>query len=434
MERKLFSLLVAGIVFSTAMAWNQATHAALCGKCREMLFVDSDGKCKDCGASTTSGALQICPKCSAKRHQCEHCLAATTRQDESVPDSKPADPAPDQPRSGNPRSDEVRDRPTPLWTPPANQPNRVKPDEVPATQPAGPEITPLPPVTAKPDIPTPRDVAPESKPPSELSADPAAPTKLKPINPAKAGVYTAGKWRYQLQITNPATQSEGRWGWLTYDGQKLPRGDVNDFYNTPWGPVYWVDVPQTSWGVHGWMPVPLQQNRRQGRVLASPASSMTASPTNSGGSITHPAIPPMASGTNAAASPRPQMLEINKSHNGQLARLRVGNVVVIRLPGNPATGYQWQAASSNNTAVRLTVRPQYSPPASTATQAAAVGTFIFTYQAVQPGSGVVRFYYVRPNDPSRPRDSFSLNVNVSPATTAGAARPTAAAASRDSQR
>ena len=79
---------------------------------------------------------------------------------------------------------------------------------------------------------------------------------------------------------------------------------------------------------------------------------------------------------------------------------------MIRLPGNPATGYQWQAATTNSPAVRLTVRPQYSPPASTAAQAAALGTYTFTFQAVQPGSGSIRLYYVRPGDPGSPARFF----------------------------
>ena len=85
----------------------------------------------------------------------------------------------------------------------------------------------------------------------------------------------------------------------------------------------------------------------------------------------HAPPPPASVGATAPASPRVQTLEINKSHNGQLARVRVGNVLVIRLPGDPATGYQWQVASTNSPAVRMTVRPQYSPPASTAAGAAA---------------------------------------------------------------
>ncbi len=412
MERKLFSLLAAGLVFSaTVLGWNQSSPAALCSKCRELMFVDSGGKCIDCGGPTASGALQLCPKCSAKRHQCEHCLAATTEKDEAATQSKPADPSPEAPRGNDaPNSDptggDAQTKPPPAWTAPAAGGNPVKPNEAATTPPMGPTIDPPPPVAAKTESPPPRESSQESKPPAELPPDLLTPTRLKPINPAQAGTYTSGKWRYQLQITSPGTRSEGRWGWLTYDNQKLPRGEINDYYNTPWGPMFWVDVPTTAWGVHGWMPVPLAQNRRQGRVLTVPWAVLAAAPS-------------------AATAPerRAGVLEIDKSHNGQLARLRVGNVLVIRLPGNPVTGYQWQASSTNSPAVRLTVRPQYSPPAPTATGAVAPGTYTFIFQAVQPGSGWIRLNYLHPNDPSRPRGTFTVAVNVSPA--AAAALPAA---------
>ena len=402
MQRKLFSLLAAGLVFSVlVLGWNQVSLAALCSKCRDLMFIETEGKCIDCGGPTASGALKLCPKCSAKRHQCEHCLAATTEKEEAAARSSPADPLPEKlPDTAS------QDKPPLGWTAPANSGNPARPDDAAAGQPTGPQIDPAP-VSPNLDKTAPLKTLPEGKPPAELPPDAVGSAKLRPINPSTAGAYTSGKWRYQLQITSPGARSEGRWGWLTYDGQKLPRGNINDYYDTPWGPIFWVDVPTTAWGVHGWMPVPLSQVQRHGRVLSLPTAALATAPTQ-----------PAA--VAAPASPRVPMLEINKSHNGQVARLRVGNVLVIRLPGNPATGYQWQAATSNSQAVRLTVRPQYSPSASTAP---AMGTYTFTYQAMQPGSGSIRLYYVRPNDPNRPRDSFAVGVNVSPA--AAAARPVA---------
>ena len=421
MKRNLFSLLAAAMVFSAAvLGWSQSTRAALCSKCRDLMFVDSTGKCIHCGDPTASGALQLCPKCSAKRHQCEHCLAATTEKDESLAESKLADPAVQTLPRGDASPSNAQD-----WTPPAGHPdgrgNPARPDDAVPAGPTGPEINHLPPPAAQTESPPPENL-PESKPPAELPPDPV-PARPKPINPVKAGTYTTGKWRYQLQITSPGTRSEGRWGWLTYDGQKLPRGNVNDYYNTPWGPIFWVDVPTTAWGVHGWMPVPLAQDRRQGSPLPGP-SYMSAAASAPPGPATARTPPPASAGAAAPATPRVQTLEINKSHNGQLARLRVGHVLVIRLLGNPATGYQWRAATTNTPAMRLTVRPQYSPPASTAAQAAGLGTYTFTFQAVQPGTGSIRLYYIRPEDPSRPRDSFAVSVSVSPA-----ARPAAYASS-----
>jgi inhibitor of cysteine peptidase len=426
MEGKLFSLLAAGgVFFAVACGWNPSVQAALCSQCRELMFVDSDGKCSDCGGPTASAALRLCPKCSAKRHQCEHCLAATTQKDEAAAETKPAAPVGESPQNTGSHKDASRsdgspagvaqDKSSPGWAPPANAANSAKSDE-PAAQSKGAELN-FSPVPTKTATPEPIENLPQNKMPAELPPDPVAPIKHKPINPTKPGVYVSGKWRYQLQIASPGTQSEGRWGWLTYDGQKLPRGGVNDYYNTPWGPIFWVDVPTTAWGFHGWMPIPLSQNRRTGRALALPASLAATAADRPPAEVRVPASTNPLS-TTAPVTPRPQKLEINQSHNGQLARLHVGNVLVIRLPGNPASGYQWRAATTNSAAVRVTVRPQYSPPVSSAASPAASGTYTFTFQAVQPGSGSIRLYYVRPDDPARPRESFVIGVNVSPATAA----------------
>ena len=352
------------------------------------MFVDSPGKCIECGGPTSSGALQLCPKCSAKRHQCEHCLAALTAKDEmaaeSVADTKPND-----------KDSMVIDSPpttAPAWSVPDNAKKQATNESATGAPPPQDPNWLLPPPNPGPDTP-----------------------RLKPIHPAKPGTYTSGKWRFQMEIANPGTRNEGRWGWLTYNGQKLPRGNVNDFYVTPWGPMYWVDVPSSAGGLHGFMPIPSPQNARQGHALALPARLVSVPP-----------APPAAytPPAEAPAAAKVQTLEINRSQNGQLARLHVGNVLIVRLPGNPATGYEWEIGTTSTAAVRMTVRPQYAPPAATATGAPAWGTYTFVFQAVQAGKGSLRLYYVRPNDPARPRDSFAVGVAVSPA--AAGNGPTAA--------
>jgi inhibitor of cysteine peptidase len=420
MERKRFVLL-AGLVLALASAvWSDPAQAALCSKCRDLMFIDSVGVCKACSGQTTSGALQLCAKCSAQRHQCEHCLAATTAADEKAAESRPADPAPENAGAGD-----FAPKPPLVWKPSsdADKTNGSAPP-----QPAPPETSPTPAAnTGAAEKPTPAENLPEGKPPAELPPESTPATKLKPIHPAKAGSYTSGKWQYQMQINAAGTRSEGRWGWLTYDGKKLPRGTVNDYYDTPWGPIYWVDVPTTAWGLHGWMPIPLPQNPRKGKALAGPALGLGSSPAQPSTPASQPSPPTNAS---APATPKVRTLEINKSHNGQLARLHVGNVMVVRLPGNPATGYQWQMAATNGPTMRMTVRPQYSPPASTAAGNAALGTYTFTFQAVQAGTGALRFYYARPNDPSHPRESFAVSVNVLPASSGAVTRPAALGAVR----
>jgi inhibitor of cysteine peptidase len=384
------------ILFSTPLMEHASpARGAMCGNCRDLMFIDSQGKCIDCGGPTSSGALQLCPKCSGKRHQCEHCLAKLSEKDEAQVDVAPVGPSlPEQ----SPQRD-ANNAPPVAPAKPSNADLRPHNDsgtnaELRPLLPA-PKI--LPPTTAA-------DPAVLPGPASAVPPDAPAAPQPKRINPARPGTYSSGKWQFRLEITNPGTRSEGRWGWLTYDGQKLPRGNVNDYYVTPWGPMFWVDVPTTNWGMHGFMPIALPQNPRQGRALALPSNLATAPSSNPT--------------TQAANAPKVQTLEINRSHNGQLARLHVGNVLIIRLPGNPASGYQWQAGTANSSALRLTVRPQYSPPSSGSPTAS--GTYTFVFQAVEPGSGSIRLYYVRANEPGRPRDAFTVGVNVASSATAPA--------------
>jgi len=69
---------------------------------------------------------------------------------------------------------------------------------------------------------------------------------------AKPGVHEAGRWSYELRVTNEGTKSEGTAGTLLYDGVVLP-GVKGSLYRTPWGDFHWVENVRL-WGAHGWMP------------------------------------------------------------------------------------------------------------------------------------------------------------------------------------
>jgi predicted secreted protein len=70
MKKMVVAGLVVVMLFAAASAW-----AELCPKCRKMMFIMSIGKCVECGGMTTSGSHKLCPKCSAKLGECEHCRA-----------------------------------------------------------------------------------------------------------------------------------------------------------------------------------------------------------------------------------------------------------------------------------------------------------------------------------------------------------------------
>ena len=368
MQRTILGAI--GVVF--LLGWSGPAWGALCPKCRDLMFVDSPGKCSECGAATSSGALKLCPKCSAARHKCEHCLAPVDVVD------------------------------APAATPQAENPATEKPTtEKPATE--------KPPAELPPGAGVPIEKLPEAKPPAAPPGQPA-PTAPVPIDLKKSGGYIWGKWQYRLDIKEPGTRGEGRWGWLWYDGQKLPRGQVNDYYRTPWGPIYWVDVPRTPWGAHGWMPAPLAQNRRQGLPLTVPASLLAGVKPK----------PPLSPGASEASQPpatpkpaRPGSLELTRAENGKRARVWIGNVIVVRLPGNPTTGYQWQFLPSPNSVVRLMGQPQFTSLPRSAGMVGAGGTVVFTFQVIQPGSGAIRLVYARPwekNNP--PAETFAVGLDA----------------------
>jgi hypothetical protein len=70
-------------------------------------------------------------------------------------------------------------------------------------------------------------------------------------------VFTDGSWEYRYSVNAPGSKSEGYVGRLFYDGVEVPESqNINDYYSTPWGEMYWVGNPDTLFGNHGWMASP----------------------------------------------------------------------------------------------------------------------------------------------------------------------------------
>jgi len=88
---------------------------------------------------------------------------------------------------------------------------------------------------------------------------------------SQEGLYQSGPWAYEYAVHLKGSRSEGYYGTLSFQGKEVPEpANLNDYYETPWGRIYWVGRPVTLFGVHGWMSKPLNREPK-GQALIDPA-------------------------------------------------------------------------------------------------------------------------------------------------------------------
>ncbi|MGE5295964.1 MAG: hypothetical protein ACM3VT_14155 [Solirubrobacterales bacterium] len=91
------------------------------------------------------------------------------------------------------------------------------------------------------------------------------------LDTTKDNSQKSGPWAYEYTISLKGSRSEGYHGRLSYNGVEVPEpANLNDFYNTPWGALYWVGQPAVLFGGHGWMSKPLPSDPK-GEALMDPA-------------------------------------------------------------------------------------------------------------------------------------------------------------------
>lgn len=85
---------------------------------------------------------------------------------------------------------------------------------------------------------------------------------------------------------------------------------------------------------------------------------------------------------------------LTEDDSGSEVNVAVGDVLEIRLEGNPSTGYSWEVASPPDM-IEL-VDDGYVEADSDAV--GAPGTRVLTYEAVAEDAGILRLEYIRPFD------------------------------------
>jgi predicted secreted protein len=106
-------------------------------------------------------------------------------------------------------------------------------------------------------------------------------------------------------------------------------------------------------------------------------------------------------------------VEIDESSAGSIQRLDVGDLLIVRLPGNATTGYEWarvQPISFDVSPLQIVQEGDYQ--ADACDLVGAPGEFIFRYRAIQQGTVTIAFEHRRPWETDQPIESYSVTVWV----------------------
>ena len=97
--------------------------------------------------------------------------------------------------------------------------------------------------------------------------------------------------------------------------------------------------------------------------------------------------------------------------NGTRRVLHRGDLLVVRLPSNPSTGYAWKVRSRTRPVLVLSGRTFMPPKPSQ--RVGAPGTAVLRFRAAAKGATALRLAYVRPWETGvAPTKTFILRVSV----------------------
>jgi inhibitor of cysteine peptidase len=106
----------------------------------------------------------------------------------------------------------------------------------------------------------------------------------------------------------------------------------------------------------------------------------------------------------------PGETRVTKSDDGGRVSLRVGQTLVVELPGNPSTGYSWTGGGQDGVLV-----PSGEPEfVADSEMLGSPGTVVLRFEAARPGETRLSLAYERSWETTEPIDTFSLAVTVEP--------------------
>ena len=116
-----------------------------------------------------------------------------------------------------------------------------------------------------------------------------------------------------------------------------------------------------------------------------------------------------ALGLTAGCSPR--RTGLSAADNGKQVAVNAGEQLVVTLPGNPSTGYSWEAKSLDAGLLQQVGEAKFKSDSTNLVGSG--GNLTLTFRALKPGTTVLTLVYHRPWETDvEPVDIFSVTVTI----------------------
>lgn len=109
-------------------------------------------------------------------------------------------------------------------------------------------------------------------------------------------------------------------------------------------------------------------------------------------------------------SASPPCLIVTEKDMGETIRIGVGEEVLVKLKGNPTTGYTWETAEGDEAILKQIGEAEFTPDRAAI---GAGGTLTLRFKAIGKGTTALRLIYHRPFEKNTPPiKSFQIDVVV----------------------
>ena len=101
---------------------------------------------------------------------------------------------------------------------------------------------------------------------------------------------------------------------------------------------------------------------------------------------------------------------VTENDNGKTVTVNTGDKLIVKLDGNPTTGYTWQLNNFDTSLLESAGEPDYK---TDSLLIGSGGRYTYTFAALKPGEVTLQFNYLRTWEKDIPPvENFSITVDV----------------------